>query len=370
MRFLFIIDSLCMGGAEVAVISLSEELLEKGHEVSLLVIKNDVTLNVPKDVDLYFLNFKKRFLMPSNLVYAAVLKRFVAKLEADTGVFDAIFSNLNLSNRLSHLVRLHDTYYCIHEAVSISNLSKRKGLKRFFRRLRLKRILDNKDIITVSKGVQKDLLDVVGIKPRSIRTIYNGVNFDRILMMAELEANLDSKPYVVHVGRLSTEKRHDILLQAFKRSGVDCMLYIVGDGPEKNNIKNEINRLGLQDKVRMLGNLDNPYPVIKHALLTLLSSDYEGLSTVLIESFALSTPVVSVDCSFGPAEILGEKYKGCLARQGDIDDLANKIEKALVDVTNNLLQVSPDDVLKFDLKIMAGKYIDLVSCGASTEAGA
>lgn len=361
MRFLFIIDTLGTGGAERMVISLSEGLLEKGHDVSLLVIKKDIALEVPKGVSLYFLDYEKRLLVPYNLMYAIKLKRYVADLEAKSVAFDAIFSNLNLSNRLTHMARLQRTFYCIHEAVSISSLSKRKGLKRFFRSLRLKRILNGKDIITVSDGIRKDLLDVVGVKPRSIRTIYNGVSFNRILSMSELDDSVGREPYVVHVGRLSTEKRHDILLQAFKRSGIDCMLYIVGDGPEKKNIEDKIKQLGLQDKVKMLGNLDNPYPVIKHALLTILSSDYEGLPTVLVESFVLSTPVVSVDCNYGPAEILGEKYQNFLAKQGDIGDLAEKIKNAISDMQEDVLKVSPDYVKKFDIAGLAGKYVDLVS---------
>ena len=235
-------------------------------------------------------------------------------------------------------------------------------MKRFFRRIRLKRILNGKDVITVSDGIREDLLDVVGIKPRSIRTIYNGVNFNRILSMSELDVPVDGERYVVHVGRLSSEKRHDILLEAFKQSGIDCMLYIVGAGSEKKNIEDHIKRLRLQDKVRMLGNLDNPYPVMKHAMLTILSSDYEGLPTVLVESFVLSTPVVSVDCNYGPAEILGEKYQNYLARQGDVGDLAEKIKCAMSDIQKNKLKVSPGHVEKFDIEGLAGKYLDLVSC--------
>lgn len=235
-------------------------------------------------------------------------------------------------------------------------------MKRFFRRIRLKRILNGKDVITVSDGIREDLLDVVGIKPRSIRTIYNGVNFNRILSMSELDVPVDRERYVVHVGRLSSEKRHDVLLEAFKQSGIDCMLYIVGAGSEKKNIEDHIKRLRLQDKVRMLGNLDNPYPVMKHAMLTILSSDYEGLPTVLVESFVLSTPVVSVDCNYGPAEILGEKYQNYLARQGDVGDLAEKIKCAMSDIQKNKLKVSPGHVEKFDIEGLAGKYLDLVSC--------
>jgi glycosyltransferase involved in cell wall biosynthesis len=119
----------------------------------------------------------------------------------------------------------------------------------------------------------------------------------------------------------------------------------------------------------MLGNLDNPYPVIKHAMLMILSSDYEGLPTVLVESFVLSTPVVSVDCKYGPAEILGEKYQNYLAKQGDIGDLAEKIKSAVSDIQKNILKVNPGHVEKFNIEGLAEKYVDLVSCNERVESG-
>lgn len=110
MRLLFIIDTLGTGGAERMVISLSERLLKKGHDVNLLVIKKDISLDIPKGVNLNCLNYKKRLLIPYNLIYAIALKRYVADLEVKSGAFNAIFSNLNLSNRLTHIA----TYLLLH----------------------------------------------------------------------------------------------------------------------------------------------------------------------------------------------------------------------------------------------------------------
>lgn len=360
LRFLFIIDALETGGAERLVLSLTEKLIELGHDVNLLVIKDAIALQVPTGVKLHILNYRKSTLFPYNLLFAIRLRRLVSRLVAEDGVFELITSNLNLSNRLTHIARISNVYYCVHEAVSISSLAKRKGLKRFFRRLRFKRILDGKDIITVSDGVKDDLLNIVKIEPRSIKAIYNGVNFGRIKSLAETGENTIAGEYVVHVGRLSKEKRHDILLAAFKKSGIDCKLVIVGDGPERSNIEHMVRQLALEDRVIMTGRLENPYPVMKGAMMTLLSSDYEGLPTVLVESIVLSTPVVSVDCRYGPGEILGEKYKKYLAQQGDVDDLAGKIRMAMDDIQHNQLVTSPAYIKQFDIDNVVKEYISLV----------
>lgn len=359
MRFLFIIDTLGTGGAERMVISLAESLIRKGHDVSLLVMKDSVDLDVSKDIDLHVLSYKKILLTPYNLIYAFLMRRYLNKLEAKGGKFDLIAANLNLSYRLSHLSRIKNIYFCIHEAVSVSSLYGRKGLKKYFRKRRFQRLLKGKNIITVSVGIKEDLLNIVGVRPKSIGTIYNGVSFNRIMSMAELYEIEIKEKYVVHVGRLNKQKRHDVLLKAFKESGVDCKLVLIGEGPERNDIEKEIERLGLNEQVLMMGNVENPYPFIKNAMLMLLSSNYEGLPTVLLESFVLSTPVVSVDCYYGPKEILGEKYAKYLSKQGDVKELAEKISLGIDDVAHARLVVSPEDVRKFDIERVADEYIKL-----------
>ena len=359
LRFLFIIDSLETGGAEKLVLSLAKKLTELGHDVSLLVIKDAMSLDVPTGVKLSMLNHRKMGFLPYNMYYAIKLRRLVSGLVKEEGEFDLTTSNLNLSNRLTNIARMSNVYYCVHEAVSVSSLSKRKGLKRFFRLRRFKRILDGKDIIAVSDGVKDDLLNNVGIKPKSIKTIYNSVDFSRIESLAAAGGDVIGGGYVVHVGRLSSEKRHDILLTAYKKSGIAARLVIVGDGPEKENIQNMIRRLALEDKVIMTGWLSNPYPVMKQAMMTLLTSDYEGLPTVLVESFILSTPVVSVDCRYGPREILGSKYGEYLAKQGDINGLAEKIRLAMDEISQNRLRVSSAHVEKYDINNVVMDYIEI-----------
>jgi len=368
LRFLFIIDSLEIGGAEKLVLSLARKLVELEHDVSLVVVKNSISLAVPPGVKLHVLDYRKLSLLPYNFIYAVKLRRMVSGLSREGGTFDLKTSNLNLSNRLTHIARMPNVYYCIHEAVSVSSLRKRKGLKRFFRALRFKRILNGKDVITVSGGVEDDLVNCVGVRPRSIRTIYNSVDFGKVAEQAKAGENGVDGDYVVHVGRLSREKRHDILLKAYKASGIDARLVIVGDGPEKKSIESLISKLELEDKVVLTGWLSNPYPVIKNAVLTLLSSDYEGLPTVLVESFVLSTPVVSVDCSYGPKEILGEKYRKYLARSGDIAELADRIRLAMNEVRMNRLTVGPGDVRQFDVNEVAMGYVRLAERGSSAVA--
>ncbi len=68
---------------------------------------------------------------------------------------------------------------------------------------------------------------------------------------------------------------------------------------------------------------------MKNAKLLILSSEREGLPTVLIESLILGTPVVSTDCHSGPNEILTGELSSYLAKVNDPEDLSQKIALAL-----------------------------------------
>ena len=75
----------------------------------------------------------------------------------------------------------------------------------------------------------------------------------------------------------------------------------------------------------------NPYNWIKKAKALVLSSDYEGLPTVLLESIALGTKVVSSDCPHGPDEILTDELSRYLVPRRNPKALAEAIDKVLLD---------------------------------------
>src|SRR5690606_9108720 len=87
--------------------------------------------------------------------------------------------------------------------------------------------------------------------------------------------------------------------------------------------------LGIQGCVQFCGFLANPYPLIRHARLLVLSSRHEGLPSVLIEALALGTPVLACDCETGPRELLDHGRLGILVRANDAEALAQGLVQAL-----------------------------------------
>lgn len=122
-------------------------------------------------------------------------------------------------------------------------------------------------------------------------------------------------PHAVVVGRLSLEKNHSALLEAF--AGMDRPkheqpnLTFLGDGPRRLHLMRQAQELGVADRVLFAGHRRNPYPMMQHADVLLLPSLHEGLPMVLLEAMTLGTPVVSTRIP-GPASLLRDGEFGLL----------------------------------------------------------
>lgn len=356
-----IIDSLGIGGAEVTLKTLSTAMVEMGHNVVVLVIRDDVVIDMDDRVNVKVFGYKKYRWKTSVYVNSIKLRKFVKRLEEKCGGFHLKISNLTLSNKLTSLAGISDMYYCIHENLVASNLERRSNMQRYARVRKIRRLYNNKDIIGVSKGVNDGLRSIPSLHCKSFRTIYNPIDMDEIKKQSNEYNPYRDIRYIVHVGRFSVQqKRHDILLDAYKKSGIDHKLVLVGDGPDRERITEMIKQMKLDDKVIMTGFINNPYPLIRAAKLLVLSSDYEGFGVVLAEALCLETAIVSTDCKSGPSEIMISSLSDYLVPTGDSVRLASMIDKAISDVENNDYPFKSADLLRFSPTSAAKQYIDLV----------
>lgn len=192
-------------------------------------------------------------------------------------------------------------------------------------------------VIALSHGVADDLSRSWGLDTSSITVVHNAGFDSRTKSMAEETVDLPSPrrtSTLVACGRLVEQKDYETLLRAFARVAPnhDCSLWILGDGPQRENLETLSVGLGVRDRVSFLGFLPNPFPYIKSADVFVLSSRYEGFANVVAEAMWLGVPVVSTDCEHGPREILGEDVTGgLLVPVGDAAALAGSIGALLSD---------------------------------------
>nr|WP_294850380.1 glycosyltransferase [uncultured Sphingomonas sp.] len=140
------------------------------------------------------------------------------------------------------------------------------------------------------------------------------------------------QPLLMAVGGLHSWKAFDDLIEAAAILRDRCApfrLAIIGEGPMRPELQLQIERLGLVDRVHLLGRKSNPLAYFRHADISVLTSTVEGMPNVMVEAMLAGCTPVATDCPTGPRELLkGGKY-GYLAEVGSPTSIADAIEKAL-----------------------------------------
>ncbi len=143
------------------------------------------------------------------------------------------------------------------------------------------------------------------------------------------------KPLLVCVARLSPEKGHGGLLQAFAqliREGIEAELELVGGGPEQERIEALIAELEIGPHVTLRGQVGEheALEALSRATLGVLSSFMEGLPVVIMEALSMGVPVVA-PCVAGIPELVEHGVSGLTFPPGDWDSLANALRLMLRD---------------------------------------
>jgi glycosyltransferase involved in cell wall biosynthesis len=270
---------------------------------------------------------------------AALLRYFRAAKPA------AVLSLLNYPNAVL-LIASRVSRRRIKVAVSVHNTISASTSKSDSRRSRdiprlMKRLFPLADeIIAPSDGVAEDVAGIARIRRDRISTIYNPVFGPALL--AQAAAEIDHPwlingdiPTIIAAGKLKRQKDFPTLLRAFARirKALRSRLIILGEGPERATLLGLAGELGFAGDVALPGQVRNPYVYYRRAAVFVLSSEWEGLPTVLIEAMACGCPVVSTACPNGPREILDNGRFGPLVPVGDDGELA----KAVLDTLANPL---------------------------------
>ena len=115
----------------------------------------------------------------------------------------------------------------------------------------------------------------------------------------------------------------------------------------KDKLKKKIDELNLNKNVIIMGWTENTQKFLKNAKIFVLSSLYEGLGNVLIDSINYDVPCISTDCFSGPREILLNGKGGFLVKNNDVVDLSNKMKFC---ISNYKLAIKKNNISKKYLK--------------------
>lgn len=191
-------------------------------------------------------------------------------------------------------------------------------------------------IVACSAGVAKSAVRVYRIRGDRVRTIVNPVEVaccESAETLRQLSSSAFDRPYFVAVGRLDRQKGFDVLLSAWKVSGLPAShdLVVLGDGPLKDELTQSAASLGIGASVRFLGGVANPFPIVRTAEAFVLSSRFEGWPNALAEAMALGVPAISTDCQFGPAELIRNDDEGILVPVEDAAAMGQAMRELAAD---------------------------------------
>lgn len=184
--------------------------------------------------------------------------------------------------------------------------------------------------VAVSDDCKNMLLEKFSFKPGRLITLKNICRKEEIEEKAEAfcpNSYKKSEFDIATVGRLTREKGAVLAIDTCKilqKKGLNFCWHWIGDGNQRNEVTDMINRHNLQDCFILEGNQTNPYPYIKYADIYVQSSYYEAYSTTVTEAKLLKKPIVTTDVG-GMREQLQNHVNGIIVGIS-ADELANAIE--------------------------------------------
>lgn len=314
-KILFVNSSLTDGGSERVMVILANEFASQGYDVTMILVRE-------KKEETYKLNPKikcVRFTYGTKNKLLIALKRLkYLRNFIKNARFDNIISFMYDINIITLLSTIGLDIPVIVSERANPNTRKNNSLYKW---------LEYKTYLKAHKIVfQTD--EVKAMYPISLQD-------KAVVIPNPVNENLPDcfegkrKKNIVSVGRIVEQKNFSMLIEAFAKFHKiysEYKLIIYGEGPLLENLKQEVESLGITDYVIFPGYIKNVDEEIKDAAIYVSSSNYEGISNSMIEALAMGIPSVCTDCPVGGAKLMIENGKnGILIPVGDVEALYNSM---------------------------------------------
>ncbi|MEZ8356753.1 glycosyltransferase [Vibrio splendidus] len=218
-------------------------------------------------------------------------------------------------------------------------------------------------VICVSGGVKDFVLSCDSRLINKTEVIYNPI-YSNELVNKSLEP-LDDDDFVksdltlITVARLNRQKNLSLFIDVcneIKSRDSSFKAYVLGEGEERPKLEEKIKSMGLCDHVKLVGFKKNPYNYVRESDVFLLTSKWEGFGNVIVESASCNTPVVSVNCPSGPAEVIESLNCGIIVDSYCPIYLADKV----VECNLNEYSISVSDLESYSIKSISNKYTNVI----------
>lgn len=284
MRIMHIISSPSAGGAEIYVKDLAIAMAEKKHDIRILFLNK--ASDIGRDTE-----FEKKFL--ARLTEKGISYDFIG-YRARKNPFFGIYRTCQIARSFQpDIIHCHLYYAAVfalftHGAKLIyTHHSIHLRTSAFIYKLLDLRMAT---YIGICDACDR-MLQKITRKP--VVHIDNAVEQHRMLPRASRQRLDRAAPTILVVGRLSKEKNLSLLLQALVQlNDLQFKVNVAGEGPERTNLEQQVKQLGLTEKVRFMGNVDNVPALMSGADIYAMCSTWEGLPIALIEATLTGLPLI------------------------------------------------------------------------------
>lgn len=385
-RILFMCINMNIGGTEKALLTMLNEIGSSKYDITLLMLEeNGGFLNeIPNFVKIKYVNEYKDIKPLIKEPPKLLAKKLIENKKYSMGL--SIFFNYGISkvtNNMSYYYKyilrniknieenydLAVAYAGPMDFITYFILNKIKAKKKvqwihfditkigFNKKFAEKNYKKFDKIFVVSEEGREKLINLIPALNNKVEAFFNIISCNLIENMSKNEKGFDDSfngVRILTVGRLSKEKGQDLTINALarlKNEGYNIKWYCIGDGPEKDNYKQRIKNLKLENDYILLGSKLNPYPFMKHCDIYVQPSRHEGYCITLGEARCFDNPIVTTNFTGANEQIKNEVtglicdsseegiYKS-VKRLLDDEDLYNNIKinlsKEIVDSTNEI----------------------------------
>jgi len=314
MKVLFVIGPLRKGGAERVVCNLSNELVKKNDVIIATTINSKSDYYLDKRIRVICLDDNKRYgFIKRNLERVKKLKKLINKEKVDVAIAFLPDSSYRLMLSKNNNVKT---------IISDRN-DPNVEYNTFLKKVMTKYLYNKADgfvfqTLDASKWFTKSIQSRSTIIPNPINPHFICKPFEGI-----------RDKTIVTVGRLTEQKNHVLLIDAFIcffRKHSDYKLLIYGEGPLREKLSAYIEKNNMEKNILLMGNIENVKDAIYKSGIFVMSSNYEGMPNALMEAMALGIPCISTDCPCGgPRFLINNMKNGVLFRVGDSKELVNSL---------------------------------------------